>query len=288
MNILSRKRVVLLLFLSVLNLIIWLRVFGLSRAAPLKVTFFDIGQGSSVFVQPGPSHKILIDGGPGKKILEKLAEEMILEQKNIDLVILSHPEKDHAQGLIYVLDHYQVNHLVWTGVKGEGVLFQEWKNRLEQSSAQKRTASKGLKIYTAGPETTEPRTWIEVLSPLENLKEVKPENLNDSSLVVKIHSGRTSFLFPGDISTSQEEKLENTFCDILQTAHHGSKASTGLEFLNKTQPLAAVVQAGRDNMHGHPHQEVLDRLDQAGVTTLITAVDGDVIVLSDGENLVIK
>lgn len=288
MNILSRKRALLLLSLFVLNSIVWFRVFALSRAAPLKVTFFDIGQGGSIFIQTGPNHKILIDGGPGKKILEKLAKEMMLGEKDIDLVMLSHPEKDHIQGLIYVLEHYQVNHLVWTGVKREGVLFQEWKNKLEKSPAKEIIGSQGLKIYAPAGKTTDDHTLIEVLFPLENLKEVKPENINDSSLVVKINSGRTSFLFPGDISSSQEEKLGNSACDILQAAHHGSKTSTGDEFLNEAQPLVAVIQAGKNNVHGHPHQEVLDRLNRAGVTTFLTAVDGDVTILSDGQNLVVK
>ncbi len=288
MSTLSRKRVVFLLFLPVLNLIVWLRVFGLSRAAPLKVTFFDIGQGAAIFVQAGPHHKILIDGGPGKKILEKLAQEMILEQKDIDLVMLSHPEKDHAQGLIHVLENYRVNYLVWTGVKGQGVLFREWENRLKQTSAQERIGSRGLRIEAPTTGTAGPHTSIRVLSPLQSQKEVKPENINDSSLVIKINSGRTSFLFPGDITFFQEEKLENTVCDILQVAHHGSKTSTGVKFLNQTQPLAAVIQAGKDNIHGHPHQEVLDRLEKAGTRVFITAVDGEVTVLSDGQNLVIK
>ena len=92
-----RIKIFLLVFvLSVLaNLVVWSAVFGLSRESRLKVVFFDVGQGSSVFIETPQKMQILIDGGPSAKILEKLAQEMPFFDRRIDLVISTHPDFDH-------------------------------------------------------------------------------------------------------------------------------------------------------------------------------------------------
>lgn len=254
----------------------WVTVFDVSRAAPLKVSFLEIGEGSAALVRVGPNYEILIDGGPGKKILKELPKEMTLGDKNIDLVMLSHSDRDHLGGIIQVLKRYRVKHFAWNGIeKSEGSTI--WKNFFHEAEKEW-IASKGFKAQVG-------EVKVEVLSPS---KDKKPKNPNDSSLVVKLSQNKTSFLFPGDISTSQEEKIKNVSCTVLHAAHHGSKTSTGVDFLNRSKPQIAVIQAGKDNSYDHPHQEVLDRLDKSGAQIYRTDKDGRIIVLSDGKNLVVK
>ena len=78
-----------------LNVLAWLQVFDLGQGRGLEVPFFDIGQGDSIFIETPERHQILIDGGPGEKVIEKLAKEMPFWDRTIDLIILTHPEEDH-------------------------------------------------------------------------------------------------------------------------------------------------------------------------------------------------
>ena len=98
-----------------LNIISWIAVYDLSRARFLEVIFFDVGQGDAGFIETPQRHQILIDGGPGSVILEKLGKSMPFYDRTIDLIILTHPELDHLSGLNEVLKKYKVENILWTG-----------------------------------------------------------------------------------------------------------------------------------------------------------------------------
>ena len=112
MNILWQKRLeriapLFILFLIGANILSWITVFYL-RDDSLKVVFFGVGQGDSIFIETPQKHQILIDGGPSpEKILEKLGEEMPFYDRSIDLLLLTHPESDHLRGLIEVLKYQE-------------------------------------------------------------------------------------------------------------------------------------------------------------------------------------
>ncbi|PIS40330.1 MAG: hypothetical protein COT32_00315, partial [Candidatus Nealsonbacteria bacterium CG08_land_8_20_14_0_20_36_22] len=112
------KRIIkfILSILVFLNIIAWTTVFHLSQPRVLKVVFFDVGQGDSIFIETPQRLQVLIDGGPDLTVLEKLAKEMPFYDRTIDLLILSHPEKDHLFGLLEVLKRYKVKNILWTGI----------------------------------------------------------------------------------------------------------------------------------------------------------------------------
>jgi len=272
-----------ILFLA--NILTWLAVFDFSRPKFLEVSFFDVGQGDSIFVETPQGHQILIDGGPGSAVLEKLGKEMPFWDRTIDLVVLTHPDFDHVSGLVEVLNNYKVENILWTGVASDKPEEQEWKAVLEKEKARVVIAQAGEKIIADG-------AVFEVLYPFESLEGKAPENLNNSSVVMRLDFGEQSFLFTGDIYKSVENEIlqagENVGSDFLKIAHHGSKNSSASEFIGQVSPEVAIIQVGKDNTYGHPAPETLETLEKYGINILRTDLQSDIKIISNGVDYQIK
>lgn len=279
------KYVFLLIFLLALaNFFVFREVFKIDGL--LKVTFFDVGQGDSIMIETPQTHQILIDGGPdGRVVLEKLSNKMPFWDKTIDLVILTHPDYDHLRGLIDVLERYEVKNILWTGAVKDSATLQKWLIAIEQERADVVVAEKG-QVVKAG------NVLMYILYPFENIAGAIPRDSNDTSIVAKLVFGENSFFFPGDASNKVEDQLlaRSDFAvslasDILKVAHHGSKYSTSLQFLDIANPFLAVISCGLNNSYGHPHQETLSNLENFAIKVLRTDIIGDVFISSDGKNI---
>jgi competence protein ComEC len=276
-------------FLLALNIFCWHEVFVLAGNNSLKVEFIDVGQGDSAFVRTPENHQILIDGGPGSAVLSKLAKNMPFWDRTLDLVILTHPESDHMQGLLYVLKRYKADYILWTGVKKTAPEYDAWLSVLEK---QKKMGAKII-IALAGQKITAGDLEIDILYPFSSLEGQDMKNTsNDTCVVNKLVYGNMNFLFTGDISFNAENGLisngTSLRSDVVKIAHHGSKYSTSDDFLASSNPKIAVISVGKDNTYGHPTPEVLDRLSNMGIQTLRTDQNGDITILSNGVNLQIK
>jgi competence protein ComEC len=281
----------ILVVLASLNVLAWIAVFDLAKPQFLEVNFFDVGQGDAIFIQTPKRNQILIDGGQSSVILEKLGKEMPFWDKSIDLVILTHPERDHLIGLLEVLKKYKVENIFWTGIKRDTSEYQEWQKLIKKERAKIYLVPSVQKVII-GKDIS-----MNFLYPIENLADKEYQNSNDASIVAKLNFSQNSFLFTGDISKFAEEELtirENSYqfaslnSDVLKVAHHGSKTSTSEEFLKKVSPKIAVISVGKGNPYGHPHQEVLEILNKFGIKVLRTDLDGDIKIISDGQKLKIK
>jgi len=252
--------------------------------------------------------------------------------KSIDLIILSHPEKDHMEGLISVLEQYKVDNIVWAGVEKETAVFEAWQSALAQEEKQgaeikiawvgqkiifslrpleKALTGKTSKVFEEGTqgvvetdsssstsgvfreETQRVSTVVvEIFYPFEDLAGTKPKDSNKTSIVAKLDFGQTDFLFTGDIYDSQEKELVKQGSDlkssVLKLAHHGSKTSSSSEFLQAVLPQIVVVSCGKNNSYGHPHEQVLERLEQYNVQVLRTDEKGDITITSNGQELIIE
>jgi len=288
-----------LVVLASLNILAWIAVFDLAKPQFLEVNFFDIGQGDAIFIVSPKRQQILIDGGPDSKILEKLGKKMPFYDRSIDLVILTHPERDHLAGLIEVLKKYKVENILWTGIKRDSAEFKEWENLIKDEKAKIFIAKTGQKIHCS--TWNDGHCYFEILFPFENLEGKEFENSNDTSIVAKLTFKEKNFLFTGDISKTAEKELIiranscSNSCglviadsDVLKIAHHGSKTSTSEEFVKNALPQTAVISVGKDNSYGHPNQEVLETLAKYGIKVLRTDLDGDIKIISDGQKLKIK
>lgn len=274
--------------LILLNIYAWQEVFALAGSNNLEVDFLDVGQGDAIFIETPQHHQILIDGGPDSTVLEKLQSLMPAKDMSLDLVILTHPEKDHMTGLLDVLQRYKVGYILWTGVVRDTPDYQKWVKLLEEEEAE----GAEVIIARAGQAITAGNITIDILYPLEILEGQRMENTsNDSCIVFRMAFCNSSFLFTGDISGRAEKELVNEkidlVSDVLKVAHHGSKYSTTDLFLDGVEPEIAVIEVGRNN-YGHPSPEVLQRLNKFGIKVLRTDTAGDIEMVSDGNNINVK
>jgi competence protein ComEC len=278
----SKKKSVFyaLAFLGLLNILAWSVVFNLSGTHFWEITFFDVGQGDAILIETPGRNQILIDGGPGSAILEKL-NEMPFWDRTIDLLVLTHPDSDHITGLVHVLSNYKVENILWTGIVRQAAVFEKWQELIEKENARIFTAK-------AGQEIIADRTLLQVLFPFDSLEGELVKDANNTSIVLRLDLGEISFLFAGDVYGSTERELVkrgiDLSSDILKVGHHGSKTSTSEEFVREVLPEIAVISVGSGNSYGHPHEETLDTLGKYDITIFRTDLQGDIKIISDGIN----
>ena len=268
-----KKSLIALALLCALNFVSWQTFFYL-RDDNLRVVFFDVGQGDAVFIKTPQNHHILIDGGSGDVVLEKLEKELPFFYKSIDLVILSHAHDDHVAGLIEVVERYDVDNIICTGVLGSSAVSGRWRSIIEE---------RGYHQARAGQIVSANNFYIETLYPVENLKDREVNDLNEASVIsYLVFKDNHRFIFTGDAYKAQEREVvssrEGTIrADVLKVGHHGSRTSTSGDFLREVSPRVAVIMAGKDNRYGHPHRETLEKLEDFGVKIMRTDRDGDII-----------
>ncbi|MBL7142157.1 MAG: MBL fold metallo-hydrolase [Candidatus Pacebacteria bacterium] len=279
----ENRILVVLIILFCFNILAWLTVFDLNRQGSLEVNFFDVGQGDAIFIEMPGNQQILIDGGPGSAVLEKLGEKMPFWDRTIDLLILTHPHDDHLSGFIKVLENYEVENVLWTGVLMETSIFEKWQEAIKET-----------KVYIAqsGQKVIAGIVVLEILYPFENLENQKIKEVDNTSIVVRLVFGDNSFLFTGDAFQSVEKQLvgKGIFIesDILKVGHHGSKTSSSREFIEEVSPEVAVISVGKDNKYGHPNQETLDTLTKYGIRIFRTDEQGDIKIISNSKNYAIS
>jgi len=263
------------------NILAWIIVYDLSKDRFLEVSFFNVGQGDAILIVTPKRHQILIDGGPNSVILEKLAKEIPFWDRSIDLVILTHTDTDHLNGLVEVLKKYKVEKILYSKIIKNTSLYQEWLKLIKKEKAIIFSPQAGQKIKTG-------KVYLDIFWPLENLEGKKIKNDNNFSVVAKLNFNQNSFLFTGDIGKLEEKKLiENGFninSDILKIAHHGGRGSSRNEFIEEVSPQFAVISSGKNNRYGHPHQEVLETLNKYDLIILRTDQQGDIKFISNGKN----
>lgn len=273
------RTIFLLAFMAAVA-VIWYAVFYFEQRQNLLVTFFDVGQGDAALIE-NAGNQILIDGGPGDRILSKLGREMPFWDRSIDLLILTHPHADHLDGLLEVLKRYDIGMVLESGAEHSIPEYQEWHELLQKKNVKVVIARAGQKI-NAGKEVT-----IDILAPFGDFSGKSLKNPHEANIVSRLTHGETSILLMGDAERSLEYRLflevpQFLDADILKVGHHGSKTSSSGEFLKAVSPEITIIQVGRKNRYGHPTQEVLDRLAAVGAKILRNDLEGDIRIESDG------
>ncbi|MBI3592409.1 MAG: DNA internalization-related competence protein ComEC/Rec2, partial [Nitrospirae bacterium] len=237
----------------------------------IKITHLDVGQGDAAVVELPDKRTLVMDTGKsGFQVGEFLRYRGIRE---IEAVVISHGQFDHAGGVRYLLNNFQVNEI--------------WDN--------------DLLVYKAGfpngvrhrglnrGDITEGRGYrIAALHPYNGFYpgDSKDSDENNDSLVLEIQGRNNSFLFTGDIEKAAEENLaylgDYLKSSVLKVPHHGSRSSASEAFFRAVSPKIAVISAGRRNMYGHPHSETIEMLGNAKI--LRTDRDGAIGIseLPDG------
>ena len=239
----------------------------------LRVNFLDVGQGDAIYIRLPGERDILIDGGPDKNVLSQLGQVMPFWDRDIDVMILTHPHSDHVTGLIEVLRRYEVKKVYYTGVLHTTPDYIEWLKEIKKQEIPLEIVDHVFDL-DLGDEIS-----LQFLWPQESLLNQKVKELNNSSIVNRLVYGETEIMLMGDAEKEVEEELLNYYChagldpvdnetctkldsDILKLGHHGSSSSNTEEFLRIVDPNISVIQVGEDNSFGHPHNSVLKRLER--------------------------
>ena len=262
----------------------------INKDADLEIHYVDVGQGDcSLIMWEGAS--MLIDSGESQyaeTVLDYLDEHGV---EKLDYVIATHPHSDHMGSMSEIVSAVDVGKVIVPKVTDEltptTVFYEKFLDVLS-SKAIKLTAAKPDTSYTFSGTTAASVSKIppsfEILAPVTDYND-----LNNYSVVVKLTYGDTSYLFTGDI----EKKAENDIleygadvdADVLKSPHHGSSTSSGEVFIDAVSPEICIIQCGDGNDYGHPHAEVMELLDDYGVTSYRTDQCGTVTVYSDGKQI---
>ena len=243
--------------------------------APFEMHFIDVGQALSVLVECDGQY-MLYDGGnvdDGSLIVSYLQSQGV---EQLEYVFCSHAHEDHVGGLAAALAYFPAYHVYSPVTEASTKCFKDFV---------KYTQQQGLQVEVPAVGTTWPLggATVTMVGPVAQYSDT-----NDTSIVLRIEYGSTSFLLTGDMEKTAETDLVNSGvnlrADVLQVGHHGSSTSTGYLFLNSVLPEMAVISCGVNNKYGHPHEETLSILRDAGVDVYRTDLQGTITIGSDGQN----
>lgn len=267
----------------------------------LHIFFCNVGQGDGAYIKLPDGRDMVVDGGPNNRILDCLSRHMPFWDRRINLVMMSHPQKDHAQGLIEVLRRYSVEYFLRSDVANTTDGYKELISVVQEKKIPVRYLTKGEKIDVGA--TTLSVIWPSkeqiAKGPRESLVTIGSsddstnilgsqavEDLNDYSIVFWLRYGSFDALFTGDADTRVEDgyvgtKLADNQVEVLKFPHHGSKTGASTSFIDWLAPKLTVISVGK-NSYGHPTQEAINLLKESSIVR--TDQEGDVEVVSDGRS----
>ena len=250
-----------------------------SGSKNLIVHYIDVGQGDSELIQIPGNINILIDGGTKNSSKKVVSYIKSLGIEKLNIVISTHPHADHIGGLISVINSFKVDNVIDAGINHTSTTFKEYLKAVKVKNINYLTPSPG-ESFDLGTNVK-----LIVYGPYNRYK----SDLNNSSVVVKLIYGSTSFLFEGDAESKEESQLISGGLDlsatVLKVGHHGSKTSSTLKFLKKINPKISVISVGKGNSYGHPAKTTIDNLLSLGSSVYRTDTTGDIIIESNGSNV---
>lgn len=269
-------------FLALAVVAVWLAVFSLPDDN-LHLIACDVGEGDAVLVIY-KNIQVLTDGGPGNKVLDCLARYIPFWDKEIEVVILTHPDKDHYAGLAEVFKRYQVDNYFTNGFDSGSQGYQA----LKKPVGSQQVLKTGTKIRVG-------KIQLDILHPPgeigSQLAGEKAKEDNSNSIVSLLTFGGFKALLTGDMDSTVSDGLAagrlapstGRGVNYLKVPHHGSKNGLTENLLKAIEPKVAVISVGK-NSYGHPAEETLKMLRDYTTKVLRTDEMGDIEVISDGRN----
>ncbi|OGH80365.1 MAG: hypothetical protein A3I29_01950 [Candidatus Magasanikbacteria bacterium RIFCSPLOWO2_02_FULL_44_11] len=261
--------------------------FSSARLHVFKITFLDVGQGDSAFIQLGNGENMLVDCGADRTVLSGLGEALPFYYRTIDYLLISHFDLDHYGGCIDVLKRYKVKRLITNGEIKRSALSVAWQSAVD-------TEHMSAIIIERTSTLLFGDVRLEFLSPDRSLEIAAKdlESSNNHSMVFRL-VGPRSYLFTGDIEERVERAIVRKYChgassttvgcealrsDILKLPHHGSDTSSSEAFLAAVNPSAIIISVGKNNSFGHPSRRVLKRLERLNVQVFRTDILGSIVI----------
>ena len=245
------------------------------------VVVCDVGQGDGIYIRTPEGFDVVVDAGPGKKMLECLSDHMPFWDRSIDLVFLTHGHRDHADGIVEIFSRYDVDYFVTQEDLGVGDIVLEVLRKAEEEGIEIRYVSAGNKLRVGESEIDV--LWPSVQFLAETDDSVSSFDENSSSLTLLVTYREVDFLLTGDVQEEVvREAVQRYDPEVVKLAHHGSRTGTGEDTFVLEKPELAFISLGKDNSYGHPHASVMEALERARVPSLRTDEWGSIEVVSDG------
>lgn len=242
----------------------------------LLVDFIDVGQADSILIR-NQDQVMLIDAGTneaGDTVVNYLKELGITK---INYLVGTHPHEDHIGGIDDVINNFDIGQIYMPKMETITKTFEDVLEAIENKNLTVTAPNKGDKIelgQAVGTFMTDPI--------------LDKDNLNLSSLVMRLEFGNTSFLFMGDAEKENEETINWPKTDVLKVGHHGSNTSSSKKFLEQIEPEYSIIMVGKDNSYNLPKQETIDSLESIGSEIYRTDENGTIKIISDGNHLEIE
>lgn len=299
----SNRHSIYLLFLVLLVVAVIILTLFSFPDKNLHIIACDVGQGDAILVIHEKT-QILFDGGPGRKVLDCLGRHMPFWDRHIEVVIITHPEKDHYGGIIDVVENYNVGTILTSGfdsISPEwGVLEQEVGGkgiRVVQAKSGQMIGKGLMQLDIVYPDTQIIGQEVSKFSSIKQSNESNVlgsftggESLNNLSLVVILKFGEFEALLTGDIEDTASDKVAEILkerkidFEYIKVPHHGSKNGLSQNLLDAIHAEISTISSGKNNSYGHPHDEVLKMLNNEKIYILRTDQIGDIEVVTDGNS----
>jgi competence protein ComEC len=269
-----------------LNLLTGYRLVLLRQLGKLEIYMLDVGQGDSILIHTPDGGYGLVDGGRGAAVLSQLAEVLPIGDRKLDFVLATHPDADHIEGLISVVQNYKVQKIFITKNFTNSGVYAELKSSIAQSGIE------NFEIKDTNDFKLGCCTNFDILWPRETMDGYHESETNRLSTAVLLSYRNFRMFLAGDLPAAEEldsiQNLENRDIAVLKVGHHGSRTSTSSRFLDETKPELVLISDGINNSYGHPHAEVLQNLLEHNVKIFRTDQIGRISLDTDGEELEIK
>lgn len=279
-----RRGIIILSIITIItiSLLVWVH-YDKQKQLSWQVTFLDVGQGDAALIRFSDGQKMLVDCGLDRKILSALGAALPFYERELDYLLITHPDNDHYGGCLDILKRYQVKKIITNGEeKKDDIFWEVWSEEVKNSGA-------------ILENIIEPTIWqisdsiLHFYTPDNNLElENKQKTGNNNSIVFRLSHKDKNILFMGDAEIPLEDALLKKYCsssricrdlasDIIKIGHHGSDSSSGERFLVAVGPKQAIISVGK-NTFGHPSLRVLRHLQRLSTEILRTDERNDIII----------
>lgn len=241
---------------------------------PFQIQFIDVGEADCILINNNKQYA-LIDAGNNKDGKKLVSYFKSIGIEKFQYVIGTHAHEDHIGGMDNIIRNFEIKHFYMPNVEVDMITYQEIKKELQKKNILYETPKLDNTLTLSNAK-------IKVLSIGDD-----KEDINSTSIVLKVTYQNTSYLLMADATSDVEQKIlnKNIQSDLIKIGHHGSNHSSSATFLNKVKPKYAIISVGTPNDYGFPKKVTLDKLERIGANILRTDELGTIIASSDGNNI---